>query len=354
MPPTTSVYSAAPDVRVGPLAADALVRLIESVTVVESTAGLGRCEVRLSNWGPVGERGGYLLTDRSEVDFGADVEIAVGSPDERSTIFTGRLTAIEGDYPEGQVPSVVLLAEDHLQDLRMTRRTRTFEQVSDAEVVRRIAGDHGLTPEVDLPGPTHAAVCQLNQSDLALLRDRALPHGADVWIDGRTLHVGRRADDPVVLRYGAELLAFRALADVAHQATEQRVAGWDPELKEAVLERVGTSAIAADLGADSGGGQLLEQAFGSRPATTTMPGAVTRAQARAMAEGLYRERARRFVTGVGVADGLALLRAGRAVEMQRLGGMFDGTYRLSSVVHRYDIADGYRTEIEVERGGVGG
>ena len=57
------------------------------------------------------------------------------------------------------------------------------------------------------------------------------------------------------------------------------------------------------------------------------------------------------MTGSGTVDGIAGLRAGRAVNDQRLGAMFDGSYRLRRVVHRYDRVSGYRSEVDVERWG---
>jgi hypothetical protein len=352
MPSSLATYSPAPEVRIAGAVPEGLPDLLVSATVEESVTGLARCEVRLDNWGPTAQGPGYVFEDRTTIAFGATVDVSFGPPDERSGVFAGKLTGIEGEFGGDAGPTLVVLAEDALQDLRMTRRTRTFEDSSDADVVTRIAGDHGLTPEVDLDGPTHAALCQLNQSDLAFLRDRALPYGADVWLADGTLHVGRRTDDPIVLRLGRELLAFRVLADLAMQATEQRVAGWDPDAKEAVLETEDQSSLGADLGPDLGGGGLLGDAFGERPATTTLHRAVTTAEAKAIAKGLYLERARRFLTGSGVTNGIAELRAGRSVTLSGLGSLFDGDYRLSRVVHRFDLAAGYRTEIEVERSGI--
>ena len=38
--------------------------------------------------------------------------------------------------------------------------------------IRTIASDHSLTPEIDASGPTHKVLAQVNQSDLAFLRER--------------------------------------------------------------------------------------------------------------------------------------------------------------------------------------
>ncbi len=352
MPSTLATYSPAPDILIAGAKVEGLDELLVAINVDESVTGLARCEVRLDNWGATPQGPNYLFADRRTFDFGATVDVAAGPPDERGAIFSGRITGVEADYAADSGPTVVIFAEDVLQDLRMTRRTRTFEDSSDADIARAIANDYGLAAEIDLDGPTHAVVCQLNQSDLSFLRDRTLMHAADVWLDGATLHVGRNDHDPLVLRHGRELLALRVLADLALQATAQRVAGWDADAKDAVLESADESSLGVDLGPDDGGGGILSAVFGERIATTTVPRAVSAAEATEIAKGLYRDRARRFVTGSGVTDGISALRAGRPVELQGLGAMFDGTYRLTRVVHRYDRVTGYRTDIDVERSGV--
>lgn len=349
-----STYVPTPEVVLGGQPADTLAGLLVSTTVEETTAGLSRCEIRIDNWTNHSDGAGYLWRDRDLVDFGKTVEVSMGPPDERSTVFSGKVTGVEAEFsPAG--PTLVLLAEDGLKDLRLTRRTRVFEDSTDKAAIEKIATDHSLGSEVKLDGPTHGAVSQLNQSDLAFVRDLALPYGADVWLDGKTLHVGKRTDEPVVLRYGIELLSVRLLADVALQATEQRVTGWDPETKTPVSESAGQSTLGAELGQDKGGGDLVSAVFGGkpRPAIATLHRSVTTAEAQAIAKGLYLERARRFVTGTGVVDGIAILRAGKSVTVERLGPVLDGTYRLSRVLHRYDRAAGFRTEVDLERVGLG-
>ena len=111
----------------------------------------------------------FLYFDRSMLDFGKDFEIKL----ESDSIFKGKIMGLEAAFPEGQSPEISVLAEDRFQDLRMTRRTRTFTDVSDADVINQIATDHGLTPEVDVSGPTYKVLAQVNQSDLAFIRDRA-------------------------------------------------------------------------------------------------------------------------------------------------------------------------------------
>ena len=67
----------------------------------------------------------------------------------------------------------------------------------------------------------------------------------------------------------------------------------------------------------------------------------------------YRERARRFVSGTGLADGDPRIRVGTTVNLSSLGDLFNGKYAVVRVRHTYDETVGYRTEFDVERPGLG-
>src|SRR5258705_2608372 len=127
-----------------------------SLLVAENTAGLYRCEVLFGNWGPVDRRVSFLYFDRRVLEFGKALVIKLG----RDTIFEGRITGLEGRFPQGRPPEIVALAEDRFQDLRMTRRTRTFADKSDDDIFRTIADEHELTPSLRLDGPTHKLLAQ--------------------------------------------------------------------------------------------------------------------------------------------------------------------------------------------------
>src|SRR5207248_6400409 len=142
--------------------------------------------------------------------------------------------ALEGSFPEGAPPLITILAEDRFQDLRMTRRTRSFENVSDTDVIRHITSDHGFTDDVSADGPTYKILAQVNQSDLAFMRERARSINAELWVEDTKLFAKSRTDRAgmaIDLAYGNKLFSFSVRADLAHQCTEVGVAGWDVEGK---------------------------------------------------------------------------------------------------------------------------
>ena len=162
------VQDARPTIRVGGDDKPALAQGLLGLLVAEHVSGLYRCEARFGNWGSTKSGSiDFLYFDRALLDFGKAFSVKLGD----DVIFDGRIMGLEADFPEGRAAEITVLAEDRLQDLRMTRRTRTFENASDADAIRQLASDHGLQADVDLQGPTHKVLAQLNQSDLAFVRD---------------------------------------------------------------------------------------------------------------------------------------------------------------------------------------
>ena len=322
------------------------------MSVRETVEGLYRAELRFGNWGPKDNEIGYLYFDRRKLDFGKAVQLKLAG----DLFFDGRVSAIEALFGEAKSPEIAVLLEDRFQDLRMTRRTRTFTDSSDADVIRGIAGDHGLEADVDVSGPRHKVVAQVNQSDLAFLRERARAAGAEVWIEARTLHVkprSSRSGTPLRLSYGATLREFTALADLAHQRTSLQVCGWDVGGKSAIAETADDDAINGELGSDASGASIVRDAFGERKESVAHMVPLTSDEAQSQAEAWFRIAARRFVVGRGLAQPDGRLRVGKWIELSGLGALFDGKYYLAEVRHRFDGATGFRSEFTAERPGLG-
>lgn len=348
----TRFKAARPTINVAGADEDTLKQGLLELLVVETTAGLYRCEARFGNWGKVGQGMDFLYLDRKKLDFGKALKIKIGD----EPIFDGKITALEAHYLEGASPEITVLAEDRLQDLRMTRRTRTFEDASDADIFRQIAGDHALTPDVTFTGPTHKVLAQLNQSDLAFLRERARAVDAEVWVDGGKLLAKPRASrngGTVKLQHGKDLLEFSVTADLSEQRTSVTVSGWDVSAKDAIAEKAEKDALRAELGSDTSGVEILGAAFKERHETLVHRVPVTGAEAHAQAEAQLRMRARRFVVGRGRAQANAKLRVGSFVDLAGLGKLFEGKYYLAEVRHVFEGARGIRTEFIAERPGLG-
>src|SRR5580704_7828069 len=258
-----SLYSARPVLTVGGNTQTVLSDRLLGLVVEETVEGLYHAEATFANFDQVNGNVGFVYFDRSVLDFGKAFTVQMGAGVASATVFTGRLMALEGRFPHLQPPEILVEAEDRLQDLRMTRRTRTFSNISDADLFQQIASQQGLTANIDVSGPTYKVLAQVNQSDLAFMRDRARAVDAELWVDDTTLSVQSRAKrqaNQLTLTYGQGLFEFSAIADLANQATGFSVTGWDVAAKQPLSYRATSAALAGEVNGDLGGSAALQQA----------------------------------------------------------------------------------------------
>jgi phage protein D len=355
MPETPPLYAARPSVTLDGVDRPELSEGLITAQVEEDTEGLRRCEARFGNWGNVDGSVGFLYSDRRVLDFGRPFALRMGAGDKAAGVFSGRITGLQGHFPADGPPEITMLAEDRFQDLRMTRRTRTFEDTTAAAVIQQVASAHGLRPEVDVDGPTHPVLAQVNQSDLAFLRDLARRVDAEVWMEEDVLHAkarARRSSGPVTITYGRELREMSLLADLAGQRTAVAVSGWDVAAKEAIDAEATESAIRPELAGTTSGPRILEQAFGARRDRLVHKVPLTSSEATAVAEAALRRCARRFVTGRAITEGDGRIQVGTSVEVLGLGPAFNGRQHVTRVKHQFDPVRGYLTYFEVERPGL--
>jgi phage protein D len=348
---TLPVQSARPSVEIEGQRDATLTSSMLTLDIVNSTDGLARCELVLGNWGGP-EKPGFQHFDRSKLDFGKAISIKLAN----DVLFDGRASAITARFPEGGPPQIGLCAEDRLQDLRMTRRTRCFADASLADVIRRIAGEHGLQAQVDLSGGRHKILAQVNQSDLAFLRDLVRREDAQIWAEGTTLKAAprsQRSGSTIELAWAGKLREFTVSADLAHQRTSLVASGWDVADKRTTKHEAGESAVSAELGGGDSGAAVLQKAFGVRADTLAHGLPFDGGDVQALAEASLRYLARRFVVGSGVAETRADMRIGAKLKLSGLGPLFDGDYTLIYLHHRFDAKKGMRTEFRCDRAFLG-
>jgi phage protein D len=351
------LYSARPNILVGGRDNAALAEATISIGIRESTEGLFTLEATFGNWGMRKGSVGYVYFDRSLLDFGAELSVKLGAGDAAGEVFRGKITAIEGRFPQRVAPQVLVLAEDRLQDLRMTRRTRVFENASINSIVSDVLQGYSLDKTVDVDSLTFPVVAQLNQSDLAFLRYLARAADADLWFEeGKLKFISRSrpaSGNPVTVVYGQTLHEFSVSADLAHQRTKLAVTGWDVDGKTAFSESVSDEKVQGELDNGESGTSILRAKFGERAEQIVHEIPLSTDETRARATALYRTRARRFVTGHAIAEGDARIVVGKRVQLDGLGPLFTGKYYVTSVHHTFDSMNGFRTSFSVERAGLG-
>ena len=213
----------APDDRPGrrPGPADARRRRCSRCAIAETSTGLYRAR-RVRQLGPEGRRTDFLYFDRQMLDFGKELQDRARAPTRCST---GGSPRSRRASPKATRRRSTVLAEDRFQDLRMTRRTRTFTDVTDADVIhadrRRPRPDAGRRASPARRTGCSPSSTRATSPSCASAPGRSTP---SCGCDGSTLERASRAraadGTPVTLDYGNELREFTVLADLAEQRDE--------------------------------------------------------------------------------------------------------------------------------------
>jgi phage protein D len=303
--------------------------------------------------GATGPQDRMLHIAGDTVDFGRSLRVAIGPDEVQRDAFVGSVSAIQAVFGDGESPLAVVFAEDDLMRLRMTRRMRTYRNVTDGDIADELAAEHGLQADVQVDGPRYDIVQQFNQSDLAFLRERARLVQAELWCTERTLHFRFRPDragTTLTLVQGNHLLSARLAADLAHQRSSVRVSGYDAQLQAVIDEEAGPEAIEAEVSGGLTGPRLVSRALGDSTAYRVREAALTSAEASAWARAEMLRRGRRFVTVTGTTRGSPDMVVGSRLRLELVGAPFDGDgYYVTRVRHTYDLISGLRTHFDAER-----
>ena len=323
--------------------------LIEAC-VDESIDAPGMFTLRLINWDM--SRLQVTWVDDRRFAEGGEVEIQMGYVDRLEALIVGEITGLEPEFCAGEVPTLTVRGYDRRHRLLRGRRTRSFTQMKDSDIARRVAAELQLTAEVEDTRVTLDYVLQHNQTDMEFLRDRAQRIGYEVIVDDKRLRFRPRrftAGATLTLARDEDLLEFYPRLSTLGQVPRVAVRGWDPKEKTALVAEAGPGDVAGTMDGTTVGPAAAGRAFGEVTAASVTRPVSSRAEADQIARGQLNEMALAYITGEGVCVGRTDLRAGGVIRIEGIGTRFSGSYYVTATRHRYSPDRGYRTGFNVRR-----
>ncbi len=292
------------------------------------------------------------LSDAERFKIGQEIRIALGDSKLKKEVFVGEITDVELDISMSARTPLLIRAYDRAHRLHRGRFTRSFTQMTDSDVARKIAGEVGLAADVESTTEVHEYVLQDNETNWDFLQARARRLGFDLLVRDKALVFKPPAEgeveaEPVPLSWPGELYSFRARMVTAGQVDEVRVRGWDPVNKKAVEGKATRARLTPRIGETRSGGEAASDAFRheSRFMVAREP-VYSQTQADALAQAVLDELGNSFVLAEGVAMGNPRIRLGSEVELEKVGKQFRGTYVVTEVRHAYR-PEGYRIEFKI-------
>jgi phage protein D len=287
--------------------------------------------------------------DDSSVMPGVTLEIQAKVGTTTHKIFDGEIVELEANFERG-TQQLTIRAFDRMHRLARGRRARSFLNVSDADLMRKIAQEVGLTASVDTASVVYPYVFQNDETNLEFLQRRAAALGYLLYVTGKTLYckAPKAQGNTIKLEWGKELGDFRPRLTTIGQVNKVTVRGWDPEAKQKIVGQGSKGQDVPRIGQTQSGGDLSLKAF-SVDAPILVADRPIRNQevAQKLAQAVVNQKAGSFIEAEGTCEGTPNLIAGTAVNISAVGNRFSGTYFVTSTTHVYRSGQSYTTYFTV-------
>lgn len=279
-----------------------------------------------------------------KIKIGATLEIKVGK--NSTSIYKGEVIGAEATYQGGQTTRLLFRAMNKMHRLLRMRKSLTFTEKSDQQIISQVCGDAGLSLEwKHEKSITYKHVYQHNLTDLEFIRTRAARMGCHVWCEDTKLFVkepelDQKSGVKVSVDKDGNLRKFTPRISSASVVKKVTVKGWNPETKELITGQAeaqnsplaGQNAVAAsgDLG--------KEETF-----TVDHP-IWSKEEADALAKARLRELNLMFLTGEAEMAGDPNVKIGKSIEIQANANdaqdVFNGDYFVTGITHRHTMPKG--------------
>lgn len=290
------------------------------------------------------------------LDIGKTVEIEAHAGDEsgtKGTIFKGEITSLTLDLDADAGSFVVIQAYDKSHRLHRKSITRTFLKQKYSDIASTIAGEAGLSPQVDATSVTHDYILQSGQTNWEFLSQLAARVGYYIYSADEKLYFKKfetALGEGPELKFGDNLGTFNARLTTAFQESKVIVRGWDHKERKALVGTVAPakSNTKTDAGGSKWGHNIASAVGGNAELHVNNLSMATQDEAQALATSLARSIANGFVRAEGEGRGNPLILPGYTITISKIGDRFNGKYFVTSVVHRLNSDSGYTTTFSVD------
>ena len=279
---------------------------------------------------------------------GKKIEIFYGERS-RFKLLAGKIASLEPDL-EVTHPTLLVRGYDLSHKLYRGRHRRSFNQVTDSDLVKKLMSEAGLRAgKIDDTTEVHEYIFQNNQTNAEFLLERARCLGYELWVDEDALNFRKPSPNgqAVNLAWGEELISFRPRLSTVEQINEVEVRGWDPRQKRAVVGRASNGNGAPQIGVSQPGAAIGKQTWGEAKFAIVDQFVRSPAEADALAQAALDEMASVFVEAEGSCVANGDIVPGRQIKIDGVGTRFNGTYYVTQVVHEWTSGSAMLTHFTV-------
>ena len=327
---------------------------ITGVEVVEKLNDSARFSIKVNDRYDVNSET-FQWLDSPLFQVGKEVTIRMGYGSNLQTMVIGRIETANSSLFSSVSPTLSVDGYDlSYQFLKKPSPARAFDKAKDSDIVQTLAGEAGLTPQVDPTDEIHEKVIKKGDTSyFDFLRERADRIGYEFYVGARTLFFVKPKEDrgeSFSLEWGKNLISFNPSMSLASVVTEVEVRGWDNRNKK---EIIGSARAGDERTQERGKKKASEVAreAGEEVKQVIFWPVSSAQEATNLAQASVNRANESFIEGSGSTIGFPELRSGILIGLRKLGQRFSGKYRLTETTHTID-SGGYRVNFQARRNAV--
>ncbi|MCC5637949.1 VgrG-related protein [Nostoc sp. CHAB 5844] len=254
---------------------------------------------------------------------------------EQGYVLEGEITAIEAEFTSGSQAPIVIRGYDVSHRLHRGRYNRSFQNVTDSDVVNQIIGELGIAAgTVTSTTIVHDYIFQENQTNMEFLRERAARLGFELYVQDGKLNFRQPAQDQSLsLKWLEDIHNFRVRVSSAEQVSSVEVRGWDYTKKQPIISTASTEQVITNT--DNGKGSQTSTKFSLQPKMIVVDKPVFSVnEAQKIAQALCNELGGEFIAADAKGEGNPDIRPGKVIKLTDMGS-YSGSYYVTETRHLF-------------------
>jgi uncharacterized protein involved in type VI secretion and phage assembly len=288
---------------------------------------------------------GLKHVDSFPLAIGTKVELLLAGQDDTTltSMFKGMIVSAEPDFSHGA--TLVFRAYDGSHLLHQSKNAATYQNMTASDIARKVGSRAGYDEgQIDSSPVTFDFVQQNNETDWEFLWKLAGRIDYEVLVLDHKLTFRKAGPppgtQPIPLKWGETLLSFKPRVTAVQQVDSVTVRARDAAQANSFISNTQVSEPQSVIGISRA--QAASALNGGEYVVADRP-VLSQAEADALATSVANHVAAGYLEAEGVALGNVSMAAGSIVKVDGIGTTYGGTYVVSSVVHVFQSASGYKT-----------
>jgi phage protein D len=300
---------------------------------------------------------GQKWTDHPDFIEGAKIKIMLGYKDAVEEVMSGVVTGKSTVFRKNSDERIMIKGHDIIHRLHRGKKTITYANMTDKEIVEKIAGDAGVGVDCEEIGKMQTFAVQTNQTDYEYLLEMGNRYNCKMMTrDGKLIYkpIEDGSREEVIAEWGKTLIEFHPDLDSTRLVTDVEVHGWDIAKKKEVEGAVGFGDIEKTIGEGKAGGVTVLDNYGNTKLIVTDAAINDKNSAEKRAIETITRNSMTYIDATATVQGNNKIDAGMMINIKEVGKIFSGEYFVTEAKHRFIAEQGYTTSFTCIRNAVGG